>query len=232
MNHRQKSKPNQWEDHYTRKARKENKPARSVYKLEEIQAKFHLIRKGDKVLDLGCAPGSWLLFAAEQAGSGGQVVGIDRTPLSIPVPPHVRVWTGDILAPDEELTAVFAGVFDVVLSDMAPATTGNRIVDATRSLELCQAALDIAGACLRPGGSFVCKIFQGEDFKSFADTVRRCFDSHKIFKPQSCRKASKEIYIIGKGKQQEALCQDTANGRASSTKKPLSMPNAEKSSPS
>ncbi len=200
MNQPKKNNPNKWEDHYARKARKENKPARSVYKLEEIQAKFHLIRKGDRVLDLGCAPGSWLLFAAEQVGTTGKVVGIDKNLPTIRTPSHVTVLTGDILAPDDDLAAVLAGKFDVVLSDMAPATTGNKNVDAARSLELCQAALDIATACLTPGGSFVCKIFQGEDFKAFSETVRQCFGTHKIFKPQSCRKASKEIYIIGKGK--------------------------------
>ncbi len=200
MNQRQKSKPNPWEDHYTRKARKENKPARSIYKLKEIQEKFHLIRKGDRVLDLGCAPGSWLLYAAEQVGAGGRVVGIDKQPLTIPLPAHVQVLTGDALTMANDLAAELAGGFQVVLSDMAPATTGNRIVDGARSLELCRAALTIAMTCLVPEGSFVCKIFQGEDFKAFSDTVRQNFRTHRIFKPQSCRKASKEIYIIGKGK--------------------------------
>lgn len=200
MNQRQKTKPNQWEDHYTRKARKENKPARSIYKLQEMQEKFHLIRKGDRVLDLGCAPGSWLLYAAEQVGKAGQVIGIDKQPLSIPLPSHAKVLIGDALVMNDDLSAILTDGFNVVLSDMAPATTGNKNVDAARSLDLCRAALDIAKACLVPDGSFVCKIFQGEDFKAFSDMVRHCFHTHKIFKPQSCRKASKEIYIIGKGK--------------------------------
>ena len=90
--------------------------------------------------------------------------------------------------------------FNVILSDMAPATTGSKHVDSARSYNLCQAALSIAQTLLRPGGSFVCKIFQGEGFKEFSDSVRSIFRSHKIFKPQASRKASKEIYIIGLGK--------------------------------
>jgi len=90
--------------------------------------------------------------------------------------------------------------FNVVISDMAPSTTGNKFVDSTRSFELCRAALAIAKITLATDGSFVCKIFQGEDFNTFIDSVRSVFKNHKIFKPKSSRKASKEIYIIGFGK--------------------------------
>lgn len=207
-----KKNRNKWEDHYARKARKENRPARSVYKLEEIQSKYQVIRKGDRVLDLGCAPGSWLQFAAEKTGPGGRVIGIDKKPVKAGVPKHVTVLTGDMNDMTEEMAAALGERFNVVLSDMAPATIGNKFVDAARSMELCRIALDTARRCLLPEGSFVCKIFQGEDFKAFSDSVRQAFRLHKIYKPQSCRKASKEIYIIGKGIKQEALCRDTANG--------------------
>ena len=90
--------------------------------------------------------------------------------------------------------------FNVILSDMAPATTGHKHVDATRSLELCRAALSLANRTLISEGAFVCKIFAGEDAKVFSDAVKKCFDTHRIFKPQSSRKASKEIYVIGLGK--------------------------------
>jgi len=191
------SKANRWEDHYSRKAKKENFPARSVYKLEEIQKKNHLIKKGDKVLDLGCFPGSWLLYAAELTGNTGEVAGIDLKPVIIPLPPHVRVYTGNILSPDDDLLKSVGRNFNVIISDMAPDTTGNRFVDSTRSFNLCEAAFSLARELLLPGGSFVCKIFQGEDFKAFSDSVKASFKKHKIFKPQSSRKASKEIYIIG-----------------------------------
>lgn len=194
------AKANRWEDHYTRLARKERYPARSVYKLQEIQKRFAVIRAGDRVLDLGCAPGSWLMYAAGLTGPSGRVVGVDVTPVAIHLPAHVTVHTGDVLELVEEPAAFFGQEFDVVVSDMAPATTGSRSVDAARSHNLCEAALAIAGKVLRPGGAFVCKIFQGEDFKPFSEAVKAGFTECKIFKPQSCRKASKEIYLIGKGK--------------------------------
>lgn len=197
------SKHKKWEDHFSRRAKKESFPARSVYKLQEIQQKYHLIKKADKVLDLGCSPGSWLVYAANIVGNKGQVVGIDKKAISIKVPSNVKIYTADIFSIDDELSTLMGNDFDVVLSDMAPATTGNKFVDTARSFDLCRAALDIAQKLLVPGGAFVCKIFQGEDFKNFSDSVKKNFNKHKIFKPQSCRKASKEIYIIGIGKRQE-----------------------------
>ncbi len=187
---------NKWEDHYSRRAKKERFPARSIYKLQEIQKKYNLIRKGGKVLDLGCAPGSWLIYAANLTGDTGRVVGIDLKPVSVQVPSHVKTYVGDILSMDEAI----GKDFNVVLSDMAPATTGIKSVDAARSFHLCRAALSIARNVLNPGGSFVCKIFQGEDFKAFSDAVKTDFKIQKIFKPESSRKASKEIYLIGLGK--------------------------------
>jgi len=197
---RETAKHNRWEDHYSRRAKKERFPARSVFKLQEIQSKHHLIKKGDKVLDLGCAPGSWLLYAANLTGNKGQVVGIDLKPVAEKVPPHVRIYNGDILTLGDRFFESLGKDFNVVVSDMSPGTTGNKHVDSARSYNLCQAALSIAQTLLIPGGSFVCKIFQGEDFKEFSDAVRSVFKSHKIFKPQASRKASKEIYIIGLGK--------------------------------
>jgi 23S rRNA (uridine2552-2'-O)-methyltransferase len=194
------AKANRWEDHFTRLARKERYPARSVYKLQEIQKRFCVIRAGARVLDLGCAPGSWLLYAAERTGSRGLVLGIDLIPVTIPMPAQVSVRKADVFDLTADPRGLFGQEFDVVLSDMAPATTGSRGVDAARSYALCEAALAIARRVLLPGGAFVCKIFQGADFKSFTEAVRAEFAECRIFKPQSCRKASKEIYLIGKGK--------------------------------
>ena len=165
-----KGKP--WQDHYSRKAQKEKYPARSVYKLKEIQKKYRLIRKGDRVLDLGCSPGSWLAYAAELTGPGGRVVGVDIKPVSMRLPAHVRVYKGDALAPGEALLEMLDERFQAVISDMAPNTTGNKDVDAARSFHLCEAALALSHNVLLPNGSFVCKIFQGELFQEFSDRVK------------------------------------------------------------
>jgi len=190
-----------WQDHYAQRAKKESYPARSVFKLKEAQRKFHLIKKGYRILDLGCSPGSWLLYAAELVGQRGRVLGIDQQAVGIKLPPQVQTFTADILTIDrawidKELPG---NRFNVVLSDMAPSTSGNKALDAARSFQLCQAALVVAEMVLQPGGSFMCKIFQGEEFKEFSDAVRSRFKRHRIFKPQSSRKESKEIFIVGMG---------------------------------
>jgi len=204
---RRKSKNKYQLDHFAQKAKKENFPARSVYKLKEIQQKFKLINKGDRVLDLGCAPGSWSKYAAQLVGTNGQVVGIDQKKVAEKLPANVSMLIGDVLnlaEKDKENLAEMVGKgYSIVLSDMAPATTGRKEVDAARSYQLCQAALSIARQILKTGGCFVCKIFQGEDFNEFKDAVYNNFDAQKFFKPRSCRKESKEIYIIGIGKKQE-----------------------------
>ncbi len=193
-----------WQDHYTRRAKKENYPARSVYKLQEIQEKFKLIQPGRHVLDLGCAPGSWLLFAAKKVGPRGKVAGIDLKPVSGKLPGNAVVHTGDIFDEAAGFWPRLGDRFDLVLSDMAPGTTGNSSVDAVRSFYLCEAALSVADKLLVAGGGFVCKIFQGEEVEQMVGAVRSAFKQHKLFKPKSCRKASKEIYIIGMDFKKEA----------------------------
>ena len=196
----QKSGKNQWEDHLTRRAKAENYPARSVYKLEEIQKKFKVMKKNDRVLDLGCSPGSWLLYAAKQVGSRGEVLGIDLKSVEIGLPDNVSVIKDNILNLDDTSFVDKMKGLHAVLSDMAPSTTGRKDVDALRSFELCTMALEVADNFLLQNGSFVCKIFQGNDFNVFQKNVKSKFKTCKIFKPESCRKQSKEIYIIAKGK--------------------------------
>ena len=194
------SERRRWADHYTQQAKAERFPARSIYKLKEIQQRFGLIKSNAKVLDLGCFPGSWLLYAADLTKKHGQVVGIDLRPVTIQLPSHVTTYTENILSIKDDFLALLGKNYQVVLSDVAPDTTGKKDVDAARSFQLCRAALSITLKVLQRDGSFVCKIFQGEDFKVFSDSVKANFKKHKIFKPQSSRKASKEIYIIGMGK--------------------------------
>ncbi|WP_457552661.1 RlmE family RNA methyltransferase [Desulfobacula sp.] len=191
---------NQWADHLTQRAKAENYPARSVYKLEEIQNKFKIIKKNDQVLDLGCAPGSWLLYSSKQVGNHGKVFGIDLKHIDIHLPPNVVIIENNILNMDNESFLGDNRGFNAILSDMAPATTGRKDVDALKSFELCNMALKVADNFLLQNGNFVCKIFQGNDFNEFQKNVKSKFKECKIFKPESCRKQSKEIYIIAKGK--------------------------------
>jgi 23S rRNA (uridine2552-2'-O)-methyltransferase len=195
-----KSGKNQWADHLTRRAKAENYPARSIYKLEDIQNKFKIMKINDRVLDLGCAPGSWLLYAAKQVGGRGRVSGIDLKAIEIKLPNNVIAVKDNILNPENASFLNKNKEFNVILSDMAPATTGRKDVDALRSFELCTMALTVADDFLAQNGNFICKIFQGNDFNVFQKNVKSKFKECKIFKPDSCRKQSKEIYIIAKGK--------------------------------
>lgn len=194
-----KGAANSWEDHYARLARKEGYAARSVYKLKEIQEKFSLIKKGAHILDLGCAPGSWMQYAAVLVGPSGKVWGVDLKAVTVSLPAHACSLQGDIYALSEDILEKIQSGVDLVMSDMAPDTMGVRDVDALRSLALSEAALSVSHEVLRKGGSFICKIFQGEGFDSFVAMVRRSFDSQRLFKPQSCRKQSREIYVMGMG---------------------------------
>lgn len=149
---------------------------------------------------MGCCPGSWLLFASEVVGSRGLVFGVDITPLTLRLPTNVHFIQQNVLRWDESFVEAIGTNFQVVLSDMAPSTTGSKFVDSQRSLELSESALSISARVLRPGGAFVCKVFQGSDFKRFSDRVGESFSRVAHFKPKSSRKASKEVYVVASGK--------------------------------
>ncbi len=188
-------------DRFHQKAKKEGFAARAVYKLEEIDQKLSLFETGDRVLDLGCAPGSWLQYARQHVGETGMLVGLDR-PVGINAMkalPHVRLLSGDVMTVKlEDLRGDLTG-FDVVLSDMAPDTSGIRSLDQSRSEALFERALEIAQAVLSPGGNFVGKLFQGPDFKKLMEAVRLTFDKMKTVKPASSRQISIEQYVVGLG---------------------------------
>ena len=145
------------QDHYFKKAKKEGFAARSVYKLEEADKKYRLLKKGDKVLDIGCQPGSWSQYAAKAVGTSGMVVGVDiqKGNRSIQGGAKVKILCGDIQQ-DETIKAVIeiCEAFDVVLSDMAPSTTGNKWADQQQSLVLARKAFDVAKQFLKSGGVF------------------------------------------------------------------------------
>src|SRR5579885_1748879 len=185
-------------DYYFKQAKKENFAARSVFKLEEIDERFHILKPGYQVLDLGAAPGSWSQYSARKVGPKGRVLGIDLQPIKLTLPNAVFI-TADMR--DLELEEVMKehGItppFDVVLSDMAPKTIGVRITDQMRSLELCELALATAGKFLKPKGTFVCKLFHSEEFEGFRDQLRKRFERVEILRPKSTRKESKEIFFI------------------------------------
>ena len=182
-------------------AQKEGYPARSVYKLKEIDEKFRILGKGQVVADIGAAPGSWSLYACRKTGKGGHVVGIDLKEFHInPDGAAFTGFFGDAFDPENTEKIAAAGPYDAVLSDAAPATTGNRTVDAAASAEIVGQVVTLAGAVLKKGGSLVVKVFQGGDEKEISGRMKEMFESVKSFKPEACRKISFETYFIGKGK--------------------------------
>ena len=185
-------------DRFHRQAKREGFRARAVYKLEELDEKFHLFAEGDRVLDLGCAPGSWLQYARQRVGAAGVLVGLDRGPLQHELP-DARIVVGDVMAIEPAALRGDLTAFDVVLSDMAPDTSGIRSLDQARSEALFERALELAEALLAPGGCFAGKLFQGPDFKRLTEAVRARFEVAKTAKPASSRQISIEQYVIGKG---------------------------------
>jgi 23S rRNA (uridine2552-2'-O)-methyltransferase len=186
-------------DRFTKQAKERGFPARSVFKLEAIDKKVGLFRKGQRVLDLGAAPGSWSLYAAERIGPAGKLLAVDLSPLGASAPGNMTFRQGDALAIDSGDLSLFAP-YDVVLSDMAPSTTGTREADQARSFELFVRALDIAGAVLRPGGKFVGKIFMGPDFPEAKKRVKALFENERAIRPEGTRESSFEIFVVGLGR--------------------------------
>jgi 23S rRNA (uridine2552-2'-O)-methyltransferase len=186
-------------DRFTVQAKKAGYPARSVFKLEEIDKRLKLLRAGMHVLDLGAAPGSWSLYVAQRVGAKGKLLAIDLNPLGVGLPEPAVFKQGDALALSNEDLALFAP-YDVVLSDMAPKTTGNRLGDQTRSYELYLRALAVAVALGKPGSTFVGKIFMGEDFPLARAEVKKHYAKERIIKPESTRSVSYEVFLIGEGK--------------------------------
>lgn len=192
-------KPGNKPDRFTAKAHKEGFAARSIYKLEEIDRRLRLVRQGMRVLDLGAAPGSWTQYLAQKVGGKGAVVALDLNPLRVAVPAYVQAREMDVLnVPVEEVAAL--GPFDLVVSDMAPHTTGVRDADVARSVELVERAIVLADATLKPGGALLVKIFQGSGFEDVRALLRARYDEVRIVKPEASRKESSEIYLAGLGR--------------------------------
>ena len=181
-------------EHYYKRAKREGYRARSAYKLLQIQKKYDIISPGDVVIDLGAAPGGWSQVAAEIAG---RVIAVDLDHMQ-PIE-GVTFIQGD-MTEDETLEQIKRCVdeADVVISDMSPELTGNYTMDQARSVWLSYNAFKVARELLRPNGSFVCKVFMGEDYEEFREEVRDVFNLVKPFTPKASRKSSSEIYLIAK----------------------------------
>ena len=190
--------PRRVNDYWTKKARSERYPARSVYKLEEIDRKYKLLRPGAHVLDLGAAPGSWLLYAVKRVGPSGRLIGVDLNQPESFSQDNISFIPGDVLDMKPEELAE-AAPYDIVLSDMAPATTGIKTTDQARSLELCRQALALARNLLKNDGTFFVKIFQGPDVDDYVGEVKEYFQTVRRVKPKSSRDISPEFFILAMG---------------------------------
>ena len=194
--------PRKLHDKYFNQAKREGYLARSAYKLIELDERHQVLPKGGKVLDLGCAPGSWLQVAHERVGRSGLVVGIDLKPVSPGVPDRVITVVGDFTeVPLEDLIGpdgkgVGIGGFDSVISDMAPNTTGHG--DHFRSVRLCETILDRLPQLLRPGGTLVIKVLEGETFPELLKRLRAEFNVVRGCKPKASRDLSRETFVVAK----------------------------------
>ncbi len=184
-------------DPYGVKAKEEGYPARSVYKLIEIQDKYQLIRPGQRIVDLGCHPGSWLRYCSQAVGPAGLVMGLDLKEPTIPLSPNMVYLKADLLTVPNESIKEWAGRVDVVLSDISPKTSGIKWLDHQRSLDLNLRALEIGILVLLKGGAEVLKIFDGAGTKDFIKKMKDHFGKLQIHKPKSSRSESSEIYLIG-----------------------------------
>lgn len=184
-------------DRFTKKAKAQGYTARSVYKLEEIDRKVGLLKPGMAVVDLGCFPGSWTRYVAQRVGVKGRVVGVDLEEPQGIVGNFIVRSVYEVEA--QELLQAIGGRADVVLSDMAQKTTGQKDTDHLRQISLVERAHWLAQQVLKPGGSIVYKIFDGADANACIATIKRDFDSLKRYKPEAVRSVSREFFVAATG---------------------------------
>ncbi len=190
-----------FDDEYVKRAQREGWRSRAVYKLEELDQKYRFFRPGMTVVDLGAAPGGWSQYAVKATGGKGAVFALDILPMD-PLPGVVFI-EGDFR--DAAVLAHFKAELgdrpiDLVMSDMAPNISGMGAVDQPRAMYLVELAVDFARELLRPGGSFVCKVFQGEGFDALVQSLRREYDRISVRKPKASRPRSREVYLVASGR--------------------------------
>jgi len=192
-------RPYTHKDFYFKQAKAQGLRARSAFKIDEIARRFGIFRKGQVVLDLGAAPGGFLQVMLQEVGPKGFVVGVDLEAIRPLGKPNVKTAVLDVLADDFEqrMLELHPGPFDVVVSDLAPKTTGVRATDEARSLRLAGQALDMARLHGKPGGHFIAKLFMGGDFEAFRNDVRQAYEDVKVVRPEATRGRSIEVYLVG-----------------------------------
>jgi 23S rRNA (uridine2552-2'-O)-methyltransferase len=189
-------------DPYVQRARDEGYRSRAVYKLEELLQKARLPGRPSLVIDLGAAPGAWSQYAARHWGGRTRVLALDILPMD--EIPGVEFLQGDFTESEvlQRLTAMLGeDRADLVLSDMAPNISGNRSVDQPRAMYLAELALDLACDTLNPGGTFICKVFQGEGFDELVRSARARFRQVRVVKPKASRSSSREVYLLARNYQ-------------------------------
>ena len=187
-------------DHYFNKAKQENYLARSIYKLEEIDQRYKVLRPGNMVVDFGYYPGSWIQYTSKVIGDEGRVVGIDIQEVNKKLSgvSNVRVYQKDIFNISDLTQLEVDRQFDVVLSDMAPSTTGVQSLDQIRSLNLVESVFGLLPKFLGPGGNFVIKVFDSQIAQNYLKEQKNRFNEFHYLKPKSTRSVSKEFFVIGK----------------------------------
>lgn len=186
-------------DQFYRKARELGLPSRAAFKIEELIARGDLVRKGGRIVDLGCAPGGWLAILARAVGPGGLVVGVDLTEVKN-APRGVTTIAGDILDPAvrERVVATLAGKANLVTSDVAPKLSGIAVRDEARSHELVATALDFAIRALAPGGAMIAKIFMSGEFNAMVGKFKEHFAKLEVKRTRASRPGSAELYVIAR----------------------------------
>jgi len=187
-------------DHYFHKAKKDNFLARSVYKLEEIDERFKVLSKGDQVIDLGYHPGSWIQYTSQKIGPTGLVIGSDIKEINTKLLnlKNVHLFQKDVFTIDKMEELGVSSLFDVVLSDMAPNTTGIQKVDQARSLNLVEMVFSLLPKFLKANGNLVIKVFESQDAQMFLKDQKSQFKEFHYLRPKSVRSVSKEYFVIGK----------------------------------
>lgn len=195
------------QDRYFKKAKQDGYRSRAAYKLIELQQRFRLMNAGDKVVDLGAAPGGWLQVAAKLVGPDGKVVGVDLQPIQPFQERNIMVLQGDVLTGETQLRIkdLLGGMANCVLSDMAPKLSGIRDADRARCQELNRLALQVAKELLRPGGVLLVKSFVSEDLQSYSTELKNYFTTVQRTKPEASRQGSSEFYFYANGYQPKTI---------------------------